>query len=136
MSKILQQHFKRKRLPSLHFPELNLLKHIKGSTLHNAERRLNRILGKDETVEIVDILIDVLNKSGKQQIAAKMKLTMLLKTVVPDEVSDGNVWHSNGDVEDLEEAFPYEHSENEINKDDHNEEEFFPHKFINNEIRR
>ena len=34
----------------------------------------------------------------------------------------------------LEETFPYEHSQNEINKDDENEEEFVPHKFINNEI--
>ena len=32
----------------------------------------------------------------------------------------------------LEEAFPYEHLENEINEDD--DEEFVPYKFINNEI--
>ena len=41
--------------------------------------------------------------------------------------------YRNGVVEDLlEEAFPYEHLENEINEDD--DEEFVPYKFINNEI--
>ena len=64
-----------------------------------------------------------------------MKLTSLLERIVPDKVSGGSERHSSGDVEDLfEEAFPYEHSENEINKDDDDEEEFFAHKFINNEI--
>ena len=135
MLKILQQHFERKCLPSRHFPELNLLKHIKRNTLYNAERRLNRIIGTDKTVEIADILRDMLTKSGKQKNHAKIKLTSLLERIVSDKVSGGSERHSSGDVEDLlEEAFPYEHSENEINKDDDDEEEFFPHKFINNEI--
>ena len=113
MLQVLQQHFQRKHLPSLHNPGLNLLGHTKSATLCNAERRLNRFIGADETVEIANKLSDVLNKSGKQQTTAKIELTAKLRTIVPDAVSDGNEWHSNGEVEDLlEEAFPYDYLEN------------------------
>ena len=71
----LQQHFQRKHLSSLHNPGLNLLEHTKSATLCNSERRLNRFIGADETVEIANKLSDVLNKSGKQQTTAKIELT-------------------------------------------------------------
>ena len=113
MLQVLQQHFQRKHLSSLHNPGLNLLGHTKSATLCNSERRLNRFIGADETVEIANKLSDVLNKSGKQQTTAKIELTAKLRTIVPDAVSDGNEWHSNGEVEDLlQEAFPYDYLEN------------------------
>ena len=113
MLQVLQQHFQRKHLSSLHNPGLNLLGHTKSATLCNSERRLNRFIGADETVEIANKLSDVLNKSGKQQTTAKIELTAKWRTIVPDAVSDGNEWHSNGEVEDLlEEAFPYDYLEN------------------------
>lgn len=113
MLKVLQTHFKRERLPLLHDSELNLLEHHSGATLVNAERRLSKFIGTDETLEIVDKLEDLLNKSVKQQIAAKIQFTS--GTIVPGEVSVENEWHNNSELEDLlEEAFPYEHLEKEI----------------------
>ena len=126
--KNLQEFFKNGYLPSLHDYRLNLLHHIKRITLFNAQRRLSKFIPKGNE-EIADKLYDLSQKSVFHHKA---------QSVVHREsriIRQGYCKVSDGEVEDLlEEAFPYEHSENEINEDDDNEEEFFPHTFIYNEI--
>ena len=122
MLKDLQEYFKNGYLPSLHDNRLNLLHHINPITLFNAERRLNKFIPKGDE-EIADKLRELSTKSLFQY-----------KTQVAP-VHQESRGFSNGEVEDLlEGAFPYEHSENEINESDGEDEEFFSHNFIKNQF--
>ena len=107
--KDLQEYFKNGYLQSLHDYRLNLLHHVNPITLFNAERRLSKLIPKGD-VEIADKL---------HQLSAKSFQYKAQSAVLHLESSG----YSNGEAEDLlEEAFPYEHLENEINEDD--DEEF------------
>ena len=122
MLKDLQEYFKNGYLPSLHDNRLNLLHHINPITLFNAERRLNKFIPKGDE-EIADKLSELSTKSLFQY---KTQVAL---------VHHESRGYSNGEVEDLlEGAFPYEHSENEINESDDDDKEFFLHNFINNEF--
>ena len=116
MLKCLQEYFKNRFIPSLHDSRLNLLHHIDPVTLFNAERRLNRFIGTDETVQIHDKLMDVLNKSSKLQYTKTFTALMVQGKVCSGNEVEIEWKRSNAGVEDLlEKAFPFERKENEIN---------------------